>query len=119
MSLSSESGPFESASVLLYVSAANCVCGCRVVESVVGDVLSLLVLLLLFGSVCVGPWCLRGEPSIIRSICRCVRFKRFSSSTVSVQEVHAYNTVGVTVPWNSLILLFKEYDLVVSSRLSK
>ena len=35
----------------------------------------LLMLLLLFSSVCVGSLCLRGEPSIIRSICRWCAFQ--------------------------------------------
>ena len=65
-----------------------------------------------------GTVCRRGELSIIRSICRCVRFKRFSSSTVRVHAALPYSTVGVTLPSKSRRRSFNEYDLVVSSLLS-
>ena len=60
-----------------------------------------------------------GGLMIIRSIWRCVRRKRFSSSPVSVQELHPYRIVGVIVPWNNRSRSFIEYVFVVSSCFSR
>ena len=64
----------------------------------------------------VSVLCLRrGACMIMRSICRCVRLSRFSSSLVSVQASAPYKMVGVTVPWKSRRRSFREYLLLVSS----
>lgn len=51
------------------------------------------------GLICVGSFAWRlAELRIILSICRWVRFKRFSNSSVIVHAALPYRTVGVTVP---------------------
>ena len=65
------------------------------VVGVVGDVRVVCVVCVGVGVACV---CRRGELRIMRSICRCVRFNRFSSSVVRVQVALPYSTVGVTLP---------------------
>ena len=67
-------------------------------QAVVGAVVVVVVRLPLLSLVILVCILRRGAWAIIRSIWRCVRRRRFSSSAVSVQASHPYRTVGVMMP---------------------